>query len=129
MRYLGIDYGDAKVGFAYGEAETKMAFARETYRHQSVEDLHKKIGELVAEDRIDAFVVGYPTNLEGNKTEQTKKVDLFIESLKEHFKKDVFIIDEHLTSYEAQERIKEGSSHEEDSIAAQIILQNYLDSQ
>lgn len=127
MRYLAIDYGDAKVGFAYGEDETGMAFAREAFRYSSEDQLMQEIARIVQEDFVDAFVVGYPTNLDGEKTEQTKKVDVFVERLKERFEKDVLLVDERLTSHEAQEMIKAGSTKDEDAIAAQIILQSHLD--
>jgi putative Holliday junction resolvase len=127
MRYLGIDFGDAKVGFAVGEDETGMAFAREAFRYKNEHELFERIQHYINEDAIEAFVVGYPKNLDGKKTEQTKKIDAFSAKIKQAFNKDVSFIDERLTSYEAGEMIKAGSRQQEDAIAAQIILQNFLD--
>lgn len=126
MRYLGLDFGDRKVGFAVGDDENGIAFARETVRYDQQKQLLSKIAEYVQVEYIDEIVLGYPRDLKSNSTEQTRKVEDFKKVLESHFDLIVRLQDERLTSFEAKEKIKNGANHDEDAIAAQIILQEYM---
>ena len=77
-------------------------------------------------------VVGVPYNMKGEDTQQTIKVRDFIELLESNLMVDIKLIDERLTSLEAEKvmhkmNIKTGSNKDKiDKIAASIILQEYL---
>ena len=66
MNYLGIDYGEHRVGIAFADSEMKWAFARETI-DQKKTDLMTRLAELVKLNKIDIFVVGMPYRPDGRK--------------------------------------------------------------
>ena len=66
VNYLGIDYGEHRVGIAFADSEMKWAFARETI-DQKKTDLMTRLSELVKLNKIDIFVVGMPYRPDGRK--------------------------------------------------------------
>ena len=64
MNYLALDYGEHRVGVAFGDSELRMAFSRETI-DQKTTNLFVRLDELVKVNKIDAFVVGMPYHPDG----------------------------------------------------------------
>lgn len=134
MRCLGIDYGTRRVGLAHGDEIgvatplPALVDAEENVRWQ-------KLGELIRQRRITDLVVGYPYNMDGSAGFKAKEVDAFAARLKEEFGLPVHLVDETLTSSEAESSIpkkdRRGVRHSGliDSRAACLILQDYLDQQ
>lgn len=134
MNYLGIDYGEHRVGIAFADSELKWAFARETIDRKKTE-LMPRLAELVRENKIDVFVVGMPYRPDGRKDGKNLVVEEFVKSLRAEFP-DVRIEteDEAYTSVTALEETsylkkkkKRGDKGIVDRLAAQHILQAYLD--
>lgn len=143
MRYLGIDYGEKRVGLAYGDElglATPLPAANES---RKVERL-AHIASLVQERRIDAVVIGYPLNMDGSVGFKAREVDDFIGELSKRVSIPIHKLDERLTSQQAaadmrsagkkfshnpRERKAQRASGELDSRAAAIILQDFLDAQ
>lgn len=128
MKYLGLDYGKAKVGLAVGDDETKVAVSKGLLKGLSQNKLIEKIKALVNLEKIDRVIIGLPVNMEGEETEMTKEVQLFVEKLRSNIENPIQTIDERLTSQMADTLLKDDKDKsKQDTVAAQIILQTYLD--
>lgn len=134
MNYLGIDYGEHRVGIAFADSELKWAFARETIDRKKT-DLMPRLAELVKENKIGTFVVGMPYRPDGRRDGKNLVVEEFIKELSDAFPEiPVEIEDEAYTSVAALEEtsyLKKKKKREDkgivDRLAAQHILQSYLD--
>ena len=117
MNYLGIDYGQSKIGLAKATNEVKIATPLRVIRG-GIEE----VKSAIKEEEIDEIIVGYPLNLSGKQGAQTKEVDGFIKKL-ELLNKPIHKQDERFSSRSA---VSEG---DDDASAAALILQTWLDSQ
>ena len=130
-RVLGVDYGDSRVGLALSDPMRIIAKPFKTLNNN--EHLLYEFELIVNDKDIAEFVVGYPINMKGESTLQTKKVDNFIVLLKEKFDLTVTKIDERLSSVSAinslvNQGIKTGHNKAKiDDTSAAIILQEFLD--
>lgn len=123
MKYLGIDYGKRKIGFAISEGELASPF--KTIEVRSLNDALTQAAQIINSEAIDKVVVGMPESGQARKI--TKK---FIQFLKK--KVDVEETGEVLTSRNAQrimlyQNIPRKKRMTEDAYAASLILQDYLD--
>ena len=133
-KVLGIDYGTKRTGIAITDNFQIIASGLGTFATHLVDDF---ISNIVIEERIDCFVIGYPKNLDGYKTDSTSHVNGFIEHLKKKYPSiPIHKIDERFTSKIAKQTIlasgakKKTRKNKElvDKVSATIILQSYLDS-
>lgn len=122
MKILGIDYGEKRIGLAI--SDESLTFAREL-KIFSPKVFWMKIGQLIAEEEIGKVVLGWPINMAGKETKKTQEVKGFKQELENNFGVEVDIMDERLTSVMAKHL--PGGKKNIDSLAAQILLQNYLD--
>lgn len=127
MRYLGIDYGLRYVGLALGDDETHMAMPYKTI-NQTHEHIFDSLKKIIDGEGVGAVVVGMPTH-QGASREQEGHTREFIELLREGTPLPIHEWNEQFTSLESQRRIKEGSTADEHSIAAMLILQSYFDAE
>lgn len=121
-KLVGIDFGEKRIGLAISD-ETRT-FAREL-TIVSPAELIPKLEELIQTEEILALVLGYPLSMSGTETEKTKEVLSFKEKLENKLKLEVHLFDERLSSVMTDSL--PGGDINKDSLAAQIILQNYLD--
>lgn len=130
-RKMGLDYGKARIGVAFSVAT--IASADHIYKTQSEEKDIEYFCNLAKNNKVDEIVIGLPLNADGTVCEMTKVVQDFAEKLAKKSGLKVALQDERLTSFEAEEYLKEAKIKWEkrkeliDKISAQIILQNYLD--
>ena len=128
MKYLGIDYGEKKIGLALADSEIKIATPYKILINQG--NILAKISEICQKEKIDKIVVGMPLTLKSSTSLQTKRVLKFIDKLKKATYIDIFEQDERLSSAYAKRLLKEMKvKHLDDDVAAMIILQSYLDEQ
>jgi len=127
MRYLGIDFGLKKMGLALGDNETKIASPIETIENN--EEIFDSLAKLVKKEWVDQIIVGVPMAVgKFHDGEQLKITQDFIEKLRSHLGIEIHEIDESFTSVESQRLQKEGGTlASEDSLAAMLILQSFLD--
>ena len=132
MRFLGIDHGSHRIGLAYGDeigVATPLAAITTDDRARQWEGLAAQIRER----RITEVVLGHPLNMDGSSGPKAKEVEEFARRLEVEFGLPVHLVDERLTSYEAESTIPPSKrralrkSGLVDSRAATIILQDYLD--
>lgn len=125
MKYLGIDYGDKRIGIAISDAEGRIAFPKKIIYNRGKERVLAQVKELVKENNISRFVIGLPLDAQGEETEQSAKVRAFADFL---YKETTIAIDfenELLTTHMAEQM---GVTREHvDEAAAALILQAYLD--
>jgi len=122
MKIIGIDYGEKRIGLAISDETQMLARELEIVDPASV---IKKLSELIEQEEIEKIVVGLPLNMSGQSTQKTEEVLAFVEKLKNKFSVPVETFDERLSSVMAGHL--PGGHKNVDSLAAQIILQNYLD--
>jgi putative Holliday junction resolvase len=134
-RALGIDHGDARIGLAVSDELGMLAHALETIHLREVADPIARIAEIVARDKIGQIVLGLPRNMDGTYGPASEKVRAFAEKLKAATPCPVKLWDERLTSVAAQRSLHEAgrtvknSREVIDQVAAQMILQGWLDAQ
>lgn len=137
MRVLAIDYGAKAIGLAICDELQLTVRPLTTIRRErlNAKQLIGRVCELVGEHEVETLVIGLPLNMDGTRGEAVEKVEKFIAGLQPHLSIPVATIDERLTSYEADQILREmGVSQKErkaksDEYAAVLILQDYLDGQ
>lgn len=122
MKILGIDYGSKRVGIAISDESHTLA--RE-YNILSPKEFWETIEQLCKDEEIGKIVIGLPLNMSGGQTDTTRNVQEFADKLEEKLGIAVEYMDERLSSVMAGNL--PGGKKNVDSLAAQIILQNYLD--
>lgn len=133
MRCLGIDYGEKRIGLAYGD-ELGVATPLPAAVESTLEERMAHVAEVIQIRKITELVVGYPYNMDGSVGFKAKEVDAFIEKLESGFSLPVHRIDERLTSHSVQQGLGLSGRRERamrksgvvDSGAATLILQDWL---
>ena len=132
-RYVGIDVGDSRVGVSISDESKKIAFPLAVIVRENNSYGFNQIKKILEEKKVDAFIVGLPVKSDGTLGSQGEKVKKYANSLKEYFNTEVITWDERFTTIIAKRSLIETNSKLEkrkkavDDIAAQIILQSYLD--
>lgn len=129
MKYLGIDYGSKRTGVAVSDTAGRVAVLKETIEVGSQQGTIDRLKEIIDQESIDVVVVGRPTNLQDGDTEQTAVADRFVEKLRDHVSIPVQVTDERLTTEMAKTLLHGVPMGQRDQVAAQILLQNFLDQQ
>lgn len=118
--YLAIDLWNKRAGIA--KSQESIAFTMQTVpRTEVISFIQKALQDF---QEIHTIVVGLPYDLYGKDTLQLERTQKFIEKMKRIFP-ELKIVghDERFSSFVADE----GSMSHDDSVAAQVILQSYLD--
>lgn len=129
---LAFDFGLKRIGVAVGDLEVRMAHPLETIAEEANDPRFARIGQLIAEWRPVQLVVGLPMSLDGEEHELSKRCRRFANQLHGRFDLPVDLVDERLTSAEAETRLRDmgravrANKAAVDSLAAQEILQDYL---
>lgn len=131
MRFLGIDYGARRIGLSYGD-ELGVATPLPALIEAEPEKRWAALKTVIAGRRITDVVIGHPLNMDDSVGFKAKEVDAFAARLRAETGLPVHLVDERLTSYEAESTIAKSKRREVrssgiiDSRAATIILQDYL---
>lgn len=131
---LAIDYGQKFTGlsnYRVGVDPFILLFGRISY--ETDEQLVTKILEIAEEEFVDILVLGIPRFTDGKESKMTQMVANFGNKLKQSSNLPVYFVDETLTTYEAQERMKsdprfnfEVDMKQIDAVAASIILEQFV---
>jgi putative holliday junction resolvase len=116
---LAFDFGEKRIGVAVGNTITKTAEALKIIQEKNQDEKFKEIEALIQEWQPQLLVVGLPTHPDGAEHEITQKAKRFGNQLHGRFQKEVVWVDERYTSVSVQDG--------NDALAAQLILQQYLD--
>jgi putative Holliday junction resolvase len=131
MRFLGIDYGARRIGLSYGD-DLGVATPLPALTEAETEKRWAALKAVIAARRITDVVLGHPLNMDDSVGFKAKEVDAFAARLREETNLPVHLVDERLTSYEAESTIAKSKRREVrssgiiDSRAATTILQDYL---
>ena len=133
MRILGIDYGEKRVGLAISSPVGHIAQGLPTIERMDGKDYLEELADIIEEKEVSEIVVGLPKNMNDTIGEKAEEVLEFVETLKSKFGLPVHTFDERLTTVRAHRAMtgakmsKKGKKKRVDMIAAQFILQAYLD--
>ncbi|HOK41325.1 MAG TPA: Holliday junction resolvase RuvX [bacterium] len=135
MKYLGIDLGKNKTGLSVSDKTEKIVVPYKTLKINDKSLLLKEILKIINELKIERVVIGYPLNINGTKSEQTKYIEEFANELQKNIgEKKVILYNEKYTTINADLILKEfvdsrkKRSKKLDEISALIILRDYLNS-
>jgi putative Holliday junction resolvase len=129
---LGIDPGERRVGVAAADRDTRIAHPVEVIDRRDT-DPFARIAELVEHLEVDELVVGRPTSLSGKEGPAISVQQAFIEQLRKVIDLPIRVWDERLTTVLAEQgMLAAGASaqnrkQKRDAVAAQIMLQSYVD--
>lgn len=135
MRYLAIDIGTKKTGLATGDDITKIASPLSVIQTASAEQRQDALSQAIEEHEPDALVVGLPLNMDGSEGIAAERIRQFADEMTTQFGIPVHLVDERLTSYDADLKMQQsgltykGKKRRRDALAAAAILRGFFDSQ
>lgn len=131
MRCLGIDYGARRIGLSYGD-DLGVATPLPALTEADEAKRRAALVVLAKQRRATDLVLGYPLNMDDSVGFKAKEVDAFAAWLRRELGLPVHLVDERLTSYEAESSIAKSKRRDVrasgiiDSRAATLILQDFL---
>lgn len=126
MKYLGIDYGSKKVGFAQSDDDGRLAFPLMISKNDST--LLKDTLELIREMKFSIVVVGESVDSKGKPNEIAKEARKFGTQIENNMSVSVVFEKEWFSTIEARSsQPGKEDDHEVDDQAAAIVLQRHLD--
>ena len=132
MPLLGIDYGTVRIGLAISDEDGILALPLETVEQPRPIE---RIRQIASERNVRTVVLGMPRNMDGTFGPKAVEVRNFAERLRNEAGLEVRFYDERLTTQATERLLRERDlSHKRrkqlvDKLAAQQILQGYLDMQ
>lgn len=133
MRILGIDYGDARTGFAISDPTGFLASAVETFHSRRMEEVAQRTAEHVKAYQAEELVLGFPKNMnntQGPRAEKTLELKQRLEELLPGL--PITLWDERSTTVSAIQILNTTNTRGKkrknvvDSVAAVLILESYL---
>jgi len=147
-KILALDYGRTKIGLALADSEARIAAPHDTLERVNRNEDMRRLRELVRDHNIQQIVVGLPLRLDGTHGDMAEETTRFAKRLHKQIGIPVAMMDERLTSWEAERileeelgrRITHETAHDGkrkrlrnaqgkytvDAIAATVILREYL---
>ena len=117
MRILALDFGRARTGVAVSDPTGELARPLTVVQAAGSESGISQLAAIVAEQDAQKVVVGLPLTLKGERGEQARETELFVEALRARLEVPVELFDERFTSTIAQG---------DDAKAAAHLLSDYL---
>ncbi len=134
--YLGFDFGNKKIGTATGQLATKTASPLATIRSIQQVPNWQKISQLISEWQPVGLVVGVSRQADGSDNPITPRMLKFCRQLQGRYNLPVFQVDEALSTFEAKQMLYDDVQlsasklwEVQDQLAAQLILQSWLNQQ
>lgn len=143
---VGIDYGRARIGLAIAEADSALPRPLVTLKRVNRNEDMRRLRELVREHGVVHIVVGLPLRLDGARSEMAEEVTRFAARIRKQLNLPVTMLDERLTTWEAERLLEEQGGHflrdakaahkkrkgetariSVDAVAAAVILKEYLE--
>ncbi|MGB5210845.1 MAG: Holliday junction resolvase RuvX [Gammaproteobacteria bacterium] len=137
MLALGFDFGLRRIGVAVGSRLGGQARALTTVGYCGKHPDWTRLEEIVTEWKPDRLIVGLPYNIDGSESDSSRAARRFAGRLQQHCRIPVELVDERLSSREAEQRLKSErrsgarkkrvQATDVDQEAAAVILQGWLD--
>lgn len=132
-RILGLDYGERRLGFALSDPGAMISFPLSVSHIHSRQEALREVARVVQSSQAERLVVGMPLNMNGSAGFQADNVKTFVADLAPLISIPVETWDERLSTRSAESVLIEAGETRKrrkevvDKLAAQIMLQNYLD--
>jgi putative Holliday junction resolvase len=132
MRCLGIDHGTRRIGLSFGD-DIGVATPLPALVFADSSRQWAGLAALIKDRKITDIVLGHPLNMDGSSGPKALEVEEFARRLRSEFALPVHLVDERLTSHEAESTIPPSKRRAVrksgliDSRAATLILQDFLD--
>ena len=129
---LGIDPGERRVGLALADLETRFARPLEVVDAGAIDPV-ERVAAIVDEMNVERVVVGRPTGLSGSAGPAVATQQAFVTRLTDRLSVPVEEFDERLTTVIAEQGLRASGARRRarkdnrDAVAAQVMLQGYLD--
>jgi putative Holliday junction resolvase len=132
-RLLGVDYGTVRVGLAISDPDRIIASPLDTYARRNPDADGAFLRDLVEREQVVGLVIGLPVHTNGREGVKATEARKYGAWLAEVTGLSVIFADERFTTVEAESALWDaGLTHKQrkdrrDRVAAQIMLQAYLD--
>ena len=133
MRILGVDFGDARTGFALSDPTGLLAGGIGTEKVTGIKNAVEITCKIAIDNNVGLIVIGLPRNMDGSEGSRADRCRRFADMVHEQCGIETTLVDERRTTIEAAGYMSEtgtfGKKRKEaiDTLSAQIILQSYLD--
>lgn len=135
MRYLGLDLGTRTLGISLSDITNTIASTYKTIRfdEKNYDILIPEIKKLVNEFNVSKIILGLPKNMNNTLGDRCLETLAFKDKIEQNLNIEVIMQDERLTTVEATNYMlsadisRKKRKQKIDSLAANIILQTYLD--
>lgn len=132
-RILGLDYGERRIGVAVSDEAGIIAMPLCKIQVRNRRQVLAEIRRICREKEVAIIIVGMPLNMNGSRGPQAENVSVFVKQIGEHVNIPVETWDERLSSQMAERVLIDFDTSRSkrkgliDKLAAQIVLQGYLD--
>lgn len=146
MRILALDYGRSRIGIALADSAVGLAQPFCTLERINRNEDMRRLREMAREHGVKQIVVGLPLRLDGTRGDMAEEAEGFAQRLRKQVGVPVEMVDERLTSWEAERLLEEvqgrvikspagtGKAAKKDlgrlgvdAVAAAVILKEYLE--
>lgn len=131
MKIISLDFGEKYIGVAFADTNSVLiAQPIEIVGNKSDGKELDSIATICAKKKAELIILGYPRNLSGHPTQQTRDVEAFGDKLKTTLGLPLKYQDETLSSVLVKDQLsenKKGQKKRIDDQAAALILQDYLE--
>jgi putative pre-16S rRNA nuclease len=147
-KILALDYGRKKIGLALADSEARIAEPHDTLERINRNEDMRRLREFARDHHVKQIIVGLPLRLDGTHGEMAEDATRFAERLRKQLGIPVEMVDERLTSWEAERILEEELGHRithtethfgrqklarasdgkytVDAVAAMVVLREYL---
>lgn len=135
MRILALDLGEKRIGLAVSDPMEILATGLPTLDRRSLEEDIAALRKIIEERNVKKIILGFPKHMNGDVGEKANESIQFKDLLESRFKVPVELLDERWTTVMAKKLLVEANVSWQkgkgkiDQIAAQLILENYLERQ
>ncbi len=131
-RILAIDYGRKRIGLALSDELGLTARPLTVLSRMNRRDVLRRLRQLCREHGVARIVVGHPVDMSGATGEMAEEAARFAARLKRDLGIETELLDERLTTWEAEQTVAQAGSARRkgepiDHIAAAILLREYLE--
>lgn len=134
MKIMAVDLGQVRTGLAVSDPTEQLASPVGTITEKNTDKLLEKVAAAAREQGVQQLVVGHPRNMDGSRGESARRAESFAASLEKAAALPVVLWDERMTTVSAIGYLNQTDTRGKkrkavvDTVAATIILQDYLDS-
>ena len=134
MKIMAVDLGQVRTGLAVSDPTEQLASPVGTITEKNTDKLLEKVADAAREQGVQQLVVGHPRNMDGSRGESARRAETFAASLEKAAALPVVLWDERMTTVSAIGYLNQTDTRGKkrkavvDTVAATIILQDYLDS-